>query len=240
MACGCCIHGCIRDSITDNNLKVEQAIRIADNEHFKHCLETSPGDAFCEGDLDAVDTVTDEKGNVKGDFWFISRDYQEYREHVYYTTEEDEDGNTHRVRHVYWSWDSIGFIHRESCTTIRFCGEVFPVRKIRLDVWGKCTHISLGHHKRYEYHTIKKHHHGSIFTSFANATITDGSPFMSNANPEQMAESMMTGYWPIYLFWFFVIVLIIFAVFWFCMLNNKWLESKGREKNGIDIGGIVG
>ena len=236
---GCCIHGCIRDSITDHNLKIEQAIRISDDEHFKHCLETSPGDAFCEGDLDAVDAVSDDKGNIEGDFWSISRIYQEYRKHVYYTESVDDKGKKHRKRHEYWSWDSVGFPYRKKCSTIMFCGVKFKVDKIYLGDFGDVQHISLGHHKRYEYVTVKKHHHGSIFTTFNDKTISEESPFRPNCKPDEMAESMMTGMWPLYLFWVAVVVVIACAVFCFCMLNNKWLETKGKDKRGIRIGGIA-
>ena len=76
VALGWIVHTKISSAISDHNTRIQQAVRFCDDEMFRHCLETSPGDAFCEGDLDAVDTVRDEKGHVKGDFWKIVREYR--------------------------------------------------------------------------------------------------------------------------------------------------------------------
>lgn len=232
---GTCVHGCIQEKITDSNLRIAQAIRISDNEQFRHCFETSPGDAICEGDLDAVDPVSDDKQKIEGVYYSIERAYQEYRRHEYYTTTTDKKGKTHRVKHVYWSWDTIGIPVRKKCSRIRFCGVVMPSSCIEIDYWSDSKIVSLGWHKRYAYSTIPVHHHGSAYVSFKDGGIASGAYLHAGVTPEELAEQLKTGEWPIYLFWFFAIVLIGFVVFWFCMLNNRWLESKGYKKIGINI-----
>lgn len=240
VALGWIVHTKISSAISDHNTRIQQAVRFCDDEMFRHCLETSPGDAFCEGDLDAVDTVRDEKGHIKGDFWKIVREYQEYREHTRTVTYKDSKGKTHtRIEH-YWTWDTMN-THRESCSMIRFCGVKMPKHKIDLSYWAdEHNPISIGYHKRYVYSTVPKHHHGTVMTTFENRGMKDHSPFFRDRTPEQVAEGEMASSFWLWLFWIVAVIIIGFIVFWFMMLNNSWLETKGREKVGLDIGQFVG
>lgn len=243
IALGCLIHTKISTVISDHNTKIQQAVRFSDDAMFEHCLETSPGDAFCEGDLDAVDAVTDEKGHIKGEFWSIRREYQEYRMHtriVHYTTGTGKNKQHHtRVEH-YWTWDTMN-THRESCSYIRFCGVKLQKGKIALSYWGDSHRpVSIGRNKRYVYTTIPKHHHGTVKTTFKDKTMTDGSPFFSGMKPEQVAENEMASSLWLWLFWIVATIVIGLVVFWFMMMNNRWLEEKGKAKVGLNIGNIFG
>jgi len=243
IALGCLVHSKISSAISDHNTKIQQAVRFSDDAMFSHCLETSPGDAFCEGDLDAIDVVTDEKGHIGGEFWTIVREYQEYRMHtrtVHYTTGTGKHKQTHTRTEYYWTWDTID-THRKSCSFIRFCNVKFPKRKINFKYWPDYNStISLGHNKRYVYRTIPKHHHGTVFTTFENKTIKDNSPFYSGMNPEQVAEYKMASMVWIWMFWVVATIVIASAVIGFAMLNNRWLEDGCKKKGGIDIGDFFG
>lgn len=243
VALGFLVHHCIVKKITDHNLKIQQAIQVKDDGQFAHCLATSPGDAICEGDLDAVSPVTDEKGHIKGEFWSIVREYQVYTEHtriVHYTTGSGKNIQHHtRVEH-YWTWDTHD-THKKHCRALRFCGVELPLSKIDLGYWPDGhSPVSIGYHKRYVYHTIPKHHHGSVYTSFLYRTMKDGSSFYPGMSPSETAEHLLCGRWPVVVFWIVASVFIAFVVFWFCMIDNSWLESVGKPKTGIDIGSMIG
>lgn len=238
---GCIIHNKISSAVSDHNKKIEQAIRFSNDEMFNHCLATSPGDAFCEGDLNAVNPVSDWDAYVSGEYFAIRRRYQIYTMHtrvVHYTTGSGKNVRHHTRTEHYWTWDTHN-TEIKMCDNIMFCGIKFERDKISgYKNWENAGTFSIGHNRRYVYETIKKHHHGTLRTTFKDKTITTGSGFYDGAKPEEVAAWALVGVWPIILFWCIAVIVICGIVFLFCMINNRWLESIGKKKVIIDVGTV--
>lgn len=68
---GFAISGKIADSQNDKNAEYQKAIQITDKDMFEYGMQTSVGNAFVYGDLEAVDSVTFDE--IGGEYLYIKK-----------------------------------------------------------------------------------------------------------------------------------------------------------------------
>ena len=137
----------------------------------------------------------------------------------------NEVGNHTQTRtEHYWTWDCIG-VDDKKCKNIKFVDIQFPVGKIEISSPDYITTIKESSHIRHKYYGTPEVLEGTIFTSLKDSTITDNSQFSTNKKIQETMESyVQTNHIFLYLFWIVWIGLIVFVVYLFYALENKWLE----------------
>lgn len=238
LSVGCIVHTKIVRCITDHNLKVDQTLQIRSDDQFRHCLDTSVGDVFAEGELSAVDAVTDDKGHLSGSYWRIERRYQVYTMHtriVHYTTGSGKNLRHHTRTETYWTWDTHD-VDVKSCTKAVFCGVTFPKSKFSVQVWEDSHDpVEIGYHKRYVYTTYPKRYCGTLAATCSDATIGDGSPFYPSQSPKDVHDGRLVGNGPVIAFWIGTVLVIGLLIWGFLAIDNRWLESRGTQRTGFRI-----
>lgn len=229
LAIGVLIHGKIARSIADSNLRYEQAIRITEPDRFDWAFRTSAGDAFAEGDLVAEKGVSCE--SIDGEYLSIARDYQEYHMHTQVYTTTDSKGHTHVHTRTYWSWDSQR-VDRFNARNIVFCGKRLPESFI---AWPKYRDIGetvkIGDGKRYVFRTTPIRIHGTVFTTFENGTMREGSDFYDGYSIEDAFNRCLSGSTILVVFWISWIAMMGFVTWGFCMIDNRWLEDRTAARS---------
>lgn len=90
---------------TEKNAEYYQAIHVKDKDMFRYGMETSVGNAFAYGDLEAVDTVT--YPEIGGEYLYIEKVEEHYNKHTR-TIATTVNGKSQTRTVTYWSWDYAG------------------------------------------------------------------------------------------------------------------------------------
>lgn len=213
----------INNSITDKNLKYEQAIHIKDSGVFKHGMDTDVGNAFVHGKLKSVDTVTYKE--IKGNYAYIQKVREEYTRHtrtVTYTTGTGKNKRTHTKTEVYYTWDEVSSDSKK-CKEIKFCGVKFDSNKIKFPASKHIDTIKKNSEVRYQYYGVKLNHKGTIYADLRNGTIPSKTKFYDGMSIDETLESLESD-GSLFVFWIAWIILIIALVVGFYYLDNRWLE----------------
>lgn len=222
IAVGFLISGKISEHEMDKNEKYNKAVKINSQELFRYGMDTSVGDAFVYGDLQAVDTVS--YPELDGEYMYVEKVKEIYTQHTRTVTVVDGNGKTHTTTEVYWTWDTAD---REDviCKEVTFCGVEFPSSKIRLPAAGHIDTIYDSFYVRYKYYGVEVKHTGTIFTRLINSSISDNSRFFENSNIEETISYLETASkdWGV-VFWIFWIAATAALVYGFYYLDNNWLE----------------
>lgn len=222
IAVGFLISGKISEHEMDKNEKYNKAVKINSQELFRHGMDTSVGDAFVYGDLQAVDTVS--YPELDGEYMYVEKVKEIYTQHTRTVTVVDGNGNTHTTTEVYWTWDTAD---REDirCKEVTFCGVEFSSGKIRLPAAVDIDTIYDSFYVRYRYYGVEVKHAGTIFTRLNNSSISDNSRFFENSNIEETISYLETASkdWGV-VFWIFWIAATAALVYGFYYLDNNWLE----------------
>ena len=75
------------------NSEYYSALQITDAEQFQYGMDTSVGNAFVYGTLEAVDPVT--YPEIGGSYLYVEKDEEHYNPHTRTVTKTDSKGNTH-------------------------------------------------------------------------------------------------------------------------------------------------
>lgn len=228
---GFIISGKITDYENDKNAEYQKAVHITDSELFQYGMKTNVGNAFVYGDIQAVDTVTFEE--IGGEYLYVEKIKERYERHEREVTKKDEEGKEYKAKEEYYEWDVE---NRESkhVEEIRFCGIVFPSRKINLPgdkyintvccdrewSWESGEYVKV----KYKYYGVSTIHTGTIYTRLADNTISDDSPFYEDCTIEQALENCINGGGNIF-FWITWILFTGICIYAFCYLDNRWLED---------------
>lgn len=204
----------------------DSAIKIDSEEIFRHGMETNIGYAFVYGDLKALDPVT--YPEIKGEYSFLEKEKQEYREHTREVTKEDEDGNKYTETVPYHTWDTIK-TETKRATRISFLGVEFEYKKIPFPRSKEIATVKTGHNKRNVYYGTEANFRGTIFTILKDNTINETS-FYNNQSIEKTVEYLESGY-QLVIFWIFWLLCIGCAVTGFYYLENTWLDDISITKS---------
>lgn len=212
----------IINNINDGNIKYSTAVKIDNNKsQFKHGLDTNFENALVYGDLYAVDTVSlgTEKNKI-----VILREYEEYRRHTRTRTYTDSNGHTKTKTEVYYSWDNISSQLVKN-NYVSFCGNIFKTSEFPIPSVHYVKTESCGYNKRYVYSVVDSHYVGTLYANLDNNSILDAK-FAENITLKESVEYFSTSTYAVLWFWIPYAILIVFAIFGFCYLENNWLEDK--------------
>lgn len=229
---GCVLAGKLETFQIEKNAEYYKAAQVTESGLFQYGMDTSIGNAFVQGDLEAVDTVTFPE--IDGNYIYVEKAEQHYNRHEREVQKKDKDGNTYTEIEVYYSWDTekIDSLHADQ---IKFLGIVFPYEKIKLpspdyittlkgdSVWdwwsGEFVKV------RYQYRGCSGPYNGTIYTDLRNGNISDSTSFYMDCSIDHTIDQLTSGF-GLVLFWLFWILLTGGLVFAFVYYENDWLEDK--------------
>lgn len=216
---GTLISNHMTQSRLDKNEIYNKAVKIESNDVFQYGMRTNVGNAFVNGTLSPVDTVS--YPEIDGEYLYLKKVKERYTMHtrlVPYKVGE----KTHYRTETYWTWDYAGeeSTHVEK---INFGGAEFDYGKISLPSSEYIDTIKESSHVRYKYYgTPAEDYTGTIFTTLKDGTISDDSPFYEGKSVEETYTGSLSRDWSI-VFWIFWIVFTGGLVVAFYVINNRWL-----------------
>lgn len=221
MILGFVFAGKIEEHQMDKNAEYYKAAKITETEMFRYGMNTSIGNAFVYGELEAIDTVT--YPEIGGEYLYVEKVEEHYNMHTRTVTYTDSNGKTHTRTETYWSWDYAGSeeVHSQK---IRFCGIEMDYSKVAMPGTDYIDTIKESSHVRFKYYGCSPKYTGTIYTDLRDGTIKDGSQFYSGKDIDSTVEHLTSGF-GIWLFWAVWIVVTVVAVFGFFYLDNRWLEE---------------
>lgn len=207
----------------DKNEIYNKAVKIESQEKFQYGMDTNVGNAFVYGDLKAVDMVT--YPEIGGEYMYVEKVKERYTMHtrqVAHTRTVNGKSQTYYTTETYWTWDRVGS-EDIKCKEVSFCGVNFTSNKIDLPGTDYIDTIKESSHVRYKYYGVGAEHEGTIFTELKDKTISDNTTFYNNLTIDETVDYLETDF-PIIIFWFVWVVLIVSIVFGFYYLDNDWLN----------------
>lgn len=216
---GTLISNHMTQSRLDKNEIYNKAVKIESNDVFQYGMRTNVGNAFVNGTLSPVDTVS--YPEIDGEYLYLKKVKEKYTMHtrrVPYSV----NGKTHYRTETYWTWDYAGEenMHAEK---INFGGAEFEYGKISPPSSEYIDTIKESSHVRYKYYgTPAKDYTGTIFTTLKDGTISNDSPFYEGKSVEEAYESSLSRDLTV-VFWIFWIVFTGGLVVVFYVIDNRWL-----------------
>lgn len=202
------------------NSEYYTALQITDSEQFRYGMETSVGNAFVYGTLEAVDPV--EYPEIDGRYLYVKKVEEHYNRHTRTITTTDSKGRTHTRVETYWTWDYAGSedIHSQK---IRFLGVEMDYDKIQVPDANHIDTIKETSHVRHKYYAVPAECVGTIYTDLRGGAISDKSGFFLNADIKTTIERLTISY--IWIFWTAWIIFTGAVVYGFYYLDNDWLNG---------------
>lgn len=208
----------------DKNEIYNKALKIKESDIFEYGMRTNVGNAFVNGELRAVDTVS--YPEIDGEYMYVEKVKEQYTMHtrtVTYTTGSGKNRRTHTRVETYWTWDKVGD-EDKICDELIFCGVTFPSIKINIPSTEYIKTINESSHVRYKYYGTPTKFKGTIFARLRGGTIPDNTKFYDDMSINDTYELLKYGNGWVIFFWIIWIVLIIACVIGFYYLENNWLE----------------
>lgn len=222
MILGFVFAGKIEEHQMDKNAEYYKSAKITETEMFRYGMNTSIGNAFVYGELEAIDTVT--YPEIGGEYMSVEKVKERYTRHTRTVTKTrtvNGKSQTYTETEVYWTWDVVDR-WSEHCNKVTFLGIEFDYGQIykpsehHIDTQKESSHI------RYVYYGSDTEYTGTIFTSLKDKTINN-TEFYNGKNIEETVENLESG-GVVIIFWILWIVLTGGCVFGFYYIDNKWLE----------------
>jgi hypothetical protein len=219
-------HSLILQNSLDNNEIYNKAIKLTSPNEFVYGMKTNIGNAFVQGELSTVDPVS--YPDLKEKYMYVSKETQKYTMHTRTVTYTDSNGKNHTKTETYWTWDRINFESKTS-KQLLFNNVKFNSSQFDLPYAHHITTIRNGN-LRYIYEGVDLKHNGTILASLKDNNIFNINnekkkvPFHTQNLQETYDYYISSGTAWLVLFWFFWILLIIGALFFFYQFENRWLE----------------
>lgn len=136
----------------DKNAEYYKAVHITDPKMFQYGLDTSLGNAFVYGNLQAVDPVT--YPEIGGEYLSVEKVKERYTMHTRKVT-TTVNGKKHTRTETYWTWDKVSSesVHSRN---IRFLDIKFPYGKVVLPNSEYIETIKESSKVRYKYYGCQK------------------------------------------------------------------------------------
>lgn len=220
---GIFIHSKISDSQMYRNEAYNKALKIDDAELFKYGMQTNVGQAFVNGDLTAVDTVT--YPEIGGEYMYVKKIKERHTQHtrtVTRTRTVNGKSSTYITTETYWSWDKVGS-EEKRCSEVMFCGVQLPANKIILPEEDFIITIRESSSVRYKYYGTGIKFNGTLFTTLKDNTISDNSAFYPDCSIDDTVNMLSKSYWGL-VFWIVWVLIMLGVVFAFFYAENRWLE----------------
>ncbi len=223
---GFVIAGKIEAYQMDKNAEYNKAVHITDAEMFRYGMDTSLGNAFVYGDLQAVDPVTFPE--LGGEYLYVEKVEEHYNQHTRTVTKTRTNSKgeteTYEEEEVYYSWDYYDRWEQHS-KKIRFCGIEFDYGKIKRPGSKHIkTEQSFLSDIRFVYAGCQIRYTGTIYANLRDNTMSNGSYFYQNQDIDETVNQLTSRFGTV-MFWIFWTILIVGAISGFCYLDNRWLEG---------------
>lgn len=201
------------------NAEYYTALQITSPEQFQYGMDTSVGNAFVHGVLQAVDPVT--YPEIGGAYLYAEKEEEHYNRHTRTVTTVDSKGISHTRTEVYWSWDYYGSesIHSQN---IRFLTVEMNYGKIARPSARYIDTIRTSAHVRFNYYGTPAECEGTIYTDLRDGTISDNTQMLVNTGIEDALKAKTRSY--TWIFWILWMILTGAAVYGFYYLDNNWLN----------------
>lgn len=208
------------------------ATYIDNQETFDYACNTSIGNSIISTTFSTNKPVSDRKVQ---NCLYIKRDYEEYRQHTYTTT--DSKGNV--TVHTYWSWDHIKTDEFKS-NNINIFNKIFNISNLNLELRNldDMGIDEFAPDKRYIYRGIKNNCQGILLTFIENNNLRDDitliegkSIFYNKINTKEAIIQQIKGELnqnKIVIIIFFIL-LGVGIIFFFGYAENDWLNNEGRR-----------
>ncbi|MDO5391007.1 MAG: hypothetical protein Q4F24_07985 [Eubacteriales bacterium] len=208
--------GKIEEHQMDKNAEYYKAAKITKTEMFQYGMDTSVGNAFVYGDLEAVDTVT--YPEIGGAYLYVEKVEEHYNKH----TRTVKSGKATIIQ-TYYTWDYAGReeVHSQK---IRFCGIEMDYSKVGMPGADYIDTIKQSSHVRFKYYGCQPKYTGTVYTDLRDGAMKDDSSFYAGQDIESTVEHL-TSELSVVLFWLVWAILTGCAVVGFVCLNNDWLED---------------
>lgn len=221
MILGFVFAGKIEEHQMDKNAEYYKAAKITETEMFRYGMNTSIGNAFVYGELEAIDTVT--YPEIGGEYLYVEKVEEHYNMHTRTVTYTDSNGKTHTRTETYWSWDYAGSeeVHSKK---IQFCDIEMDYSKVAMPGTDYIDTMNESGFVRFVYYGCQPKYTGTVYTDLRDGTMKDDSPFYVEQDIEATVKYLTSGF-PVILFWVIWIILTGVSVIGFICLDNKWLED---------------
>ena len=210
-----------RDSL-EQKKEYNTAISIESENMFDYGIRTNVGNAFCQGALEAVDTVSDSR--IDGQWMYIYCEEKHYTMHTRTVTTTDSKGHTKTRVETYWTWDYYSSEEHNS-KNITFLGKEFKYGDIKMPSSKYLTTVQVSPHVKFEFYVKEVHYDGTLFANLSDESIHDAQ-FIKDKNIEEARDYMISAAGTrVIWFWVFWVVLMVVAVGAFYVAENRWLED---------------
>lgn len=219
---GILVSGKVSDYCQDQNAKYNKAFKIdKDSELFTYAMKTNVGNAFVEGQIAAIDTVSHE--DIKGKYLSIERVKEKYTRHTRTVTTR-VNGKSRTRTETYWAWDRVGSETFKS-KKLKFLGVTFDTSKFNLPGTKHIDTVKGGYHIRYKYYGLEPKFKATIFANLKDNTISSDN--VNVYKDKSITETLddLTNDMLIYLFWVIWILLMGGVIYLFIYLENDWLNK---------------
>lgn len=202
------------------NSEYYSALQITDAEQFQYGMDTSVGNAFVYGTLEASEPVT--YPEIGGEYLYVEKVEEHYNMHTRTVTTTDSKGNHHTHTEVYWTWDYAGSENVHS-NRIKFLGIEMDYKKIQRPDAHYIDTIKKSSHVRFQYYATPAKCAGTIYTDLRDGAISDESKFFDGSDIENTIKRMTISW--TWIFWIGWIILTGATACGFCCLENDWLNK---------------
>lgn len=210
----------LEDLQNDKNAVYWKAQQIEDPELFQYGMDTSIGNAFVYGTLQAEDPVTYQE--IGGKYMYIKRIKERYTMHT--RTVTYKVGKTTQTRvECYWTWDRVGS-EEKTCRNIKFLGIEFDSKKINLPDTEYIETVKESGSIRYKYYGVEEKLKGTLYTKLSNGSISDQSNFYKEKKITETVEMLTAGSDKVIfsVLWAIIIALVVIGFYY---LDNRWLND---------------
>jgi len=240
---GFCIYEVIDRKIENHNAKYNAAVWVTDNDTFKNRLYSDSRGAFVYGEWNSVGYVTFEDLkkqtdriplNVKlpeGKFAYISIKKEHYTRHtriVAHTTTVNGKTQTVYKTEVYYTWDFV-WGEENNIKQIKFAGVTFPYGTVNPNKIHKYLGTDTHGNDRYIFDAELTSASGIAFTHIEDNKIEKCTLHQEYSNtPEdfkKFLDDKLMGNGLRYAFWIVFVLVGIFGIVVFCVLDNDWLNN---------------
>ena len=195
---------------------------------YQWLVKTNIGNLLAYGTAECIDPVHIE--GLDGEYWYIERDYQQYRQHSRQVPHTYTDSNgrihTYYTTEYYWTWDTID-TKMLNATKFTFLGITYNCGDLSIDrpYAPQVKEDEFAHHERYIYYAAPTSMQGTVFTNISN-NVYSNSNWYEDQNIEQVIESKSNlGTVGKVIFWIFWIPLTLVAAGVYIYIDNDYLED---------------
>lgn len=216
----------ISDRISDIDMEQEkqysQALKIKDKEIFEYAMKTSTGNAFVEGEMNAVNPVTYD--DLEDHYILAKKITERYTMHTRIKT-YTVNGKTRTKTETYWTWDEIDREVQVS-GTVTFLGVEFNFSQFDFPASEYIKTVKVSSKIRHKYYGIPKTFNATIYSRLAEGNIaSENVPVYANQTTEEVLDELINNNANQIVFWLCWLILCMGLVYVFVYAENDWLNK---------------